>query len=209
MTAALSSRKGGRRGFRSDASGVAAVEFSIILPFALALMALVVYGGQLYRVQRKVSLGAATVANLVAQGGNTAAATISTAEMNQILAYPNLILYPNDSSALEVVVSELKVTVVSGVGTATVSEFWANTNATNAHATPTCNQQVPIDANIVNALNGPPGNSGVYYVIQGQVLNPFQPYDLYGSVAAVTLHDSVLMIPRTSDTGVTGPNPPC
>jgi len=171
-------------------------------------------------VQRKVSLGAATVANLVAQANNTVPATLTQAEMSQILAYPDLILYPYDpTQAVEVVASQLKVTVtlVNGVATTTtttVAGYWANANAVTAKATPTCGQQVTIDPNIVSALTAGVSTSGTYnyYVIQGTVLLPGQPSynqygSLYGSAAQITLHDSELMIPRNSDTGITGPSP--
>ena len=52
--------------------------------------------------------------------------------MTQILAYPNLILYPNDASAVQVVVSELAISSVSGVVTGKVVGSWANANATAA-----------------------------------------------------------------------------
>ena len=77
------------------------------------LMSLVVFGGQAYGVQRKVTLAATTVANIFAQANNTNASTITAAELNQILAYPNLILYPYDGSSAAVVVSQLLVTVNS------------------------------------------------------------------------------------------------
>ncbi len=203
---APSMTKGSARAFARDAAGVAAVEFAIILPVAMALMALVVYGGQLYRVQRKVSLAAATVADLAAQGGNNTWATISTPEINQILAYPELILNPFDpTETAEVVVSQLNVTVVSGVATAKVDRYWANQNAINANATPTCGQQMSIDTNVDSALTAS-GNSGPYFVILGTVLLPFQPYDLFGTVAPVIMHDSNMMIPRTTENGVQGPS---
>jgi Flp pilus assembly protein TadG len=184
------SSQASRCGFARDAAGVAAVEFSFILPVALLLMALVVYGGQLYRVQRRVSLAAATVANLVAQGGNASQAQISAAEMDQILTYPQLILYPNDASAVQVVVSELQVRVANGVGTGTVVWSKANSAATQRPI----GQQLSVDADIAAAFVGGAGGN----VILGEVQLPFQPYNLFGSVAATTLHDSSLMIPRTA-----------
>ena len=44
------------RAFLADAGGLAASELALILPFAAMLMSLVVYGGQAYWVQRKVTL---------------------------------------------------------------------------------------------------------------------------------------------------------
>ncbi len=199
MNVVPSSARDRARQYAQDASGVAAVEFSLILPVALLMMALVVYGGQAFRIQRKVELSAATVANLVAQGGNTGAATVSSAEMTQILAYPNLILYPNNVSAIQVVVSELKISSVSGVVTGTVVGSWPNANAT---ARP-CNQQLPLNANIVAAFTGASesssyNNNSVGYVILGEIVYPFSPSDIYVSVGLLTLHSSILMIPRTN-----------
>src|SRR5580693_7173409 len=84
--------------FLADAKGLAAVELAMILPLALMLMSLVVYGGQAYGVQRRVTLAATTVANIFTQANNNNQSTITAAELNQILAYPNLILYPYDGS---------------------------------------------------------------------------------------------------------------
>ena len=78
------------------------------------VMSLVVFGGQAYGVQRKVTLAATTVANIFAQANNNNVSTITAAELNQILAYPNLILYPYDGSTAAVVVSQLLVTVNRG-----------------------------------------------------------------------------------------------
>ena len=74
-------------------------------------MSLVVFGGQAYSVQRRVTLAATTVANIFAQANNTNTSTITAAELSQILAYPNLILYPYSSTGVAVEVSQLLVTV--------------------------------------------------------------------------------------------------
>ncbi len=85
-------------------------------------MSLVVFGGQAYGVQRRVTLAATTVANIFAQANNTNVSTITAAQLNQILAYPNLILYPYSGKGVAVVVSQLLVTVNSdGTATGTVS----------------------------------------------------------------------------------------
>ncbi len=75
-----SSRLG--RALLADIEGLAAVEMALILPIAVMLMSLIVYGGQAYTVQRKVTLGATTVANLLAQGNNNGSATITAAELS-------------------------------------------------------------------------------------------------------------------------------
>ncbi len=176
--------------WRND-KGVAAVEFALILPVALLILGLVVYGGQIFRVQRKVTLAAKTVADLVAQGNNTGSATITAAEFNQILSYPGLILFPNDPGAVQVVVSQLSVTVgSSGAATGTVVGSWANANGTPR----TVGQQLSVDPDIAAAFTGAASS----YVVLGEVHYPFQPYGVSYSLPPVTLHDSIMMIPRTA-----------
>ena len=103
--------RGRGRAFLADAGGLAAIELALILPFAAMLMSLVVFGGQAYSVQRRVTLAATTVANIFAQANNTNSSTITAAELSQILAYPNLILYPYSPTGVAVEVSQLLVTV--------------------------------------------------------------------------------------------------
>jgi Flp pilus assembly protein TadG len=191
------------RAFLTDAKGLAAVELAMILPLALMLMSLVVYGGQAYGVQRRVTLAATTVANIFAQANNNNQSTITAAELNQILAYPNLILYPYDGSTAAVVVSQLQVSV-SGNGTATgtvgTCPITGNSSApcswANANGTPLpVGTQLSIDPAIASAFA--PGSTN-NYVVLGEVQYPFQPTGIYFSVASITLHDSIIMIPRVA-----------
>ena len=179
------------RALLADIEGLAAIEMALILPIALMLMSLIVYGGQAYTVQRKVTLGATTVANLLAQGNNNGSATITSAELTQILSYPALILYPYDGSGVQVEAAQLLVTVnANGTATGTVVSSWANANGT---ALP-IGQQMSVDPSIAAAFSG----SGSNYVILGEVQYPFQPTGLYFAVGPIILHDSIMMIPRTA-----------
>jgi Flp pilus assembly protein TadG len=197
----LGSLRRSGRAFLADARGLAAIELALILPFAAMLMSLVVFGGQAYGVQRKVTLGATTVANIFAQANNTNASTITAAELNQILAYPNLILYPYSATGLAVEVSQLQVTVnPDGTATGTVCGSWANANGTSR---PT-GQQLSVDPSIAAAFSGS-GNSAspncpasANYVVLGEVQYPFQPTGIYFAVTTMTLHDSIIMIPRVA-----------
>jgi Flp pilus assembly protein TadG len=195
--------RSGARAFFADAKGLAAIELALILPIMLMLMSLVVFGGQAYSVQRKVTQAATTVANIFAQANNTNTSTITAAELNQILAYPTLVLYPYDGSTVSVVVSQLKVTV-SGSGTATGTVgtcpvtgdpsapcSWANANATPLPV----GTQLSIAPGIASAFA--PGTSN-NYVVLGEVNYPFQPVGIYFSVGPMTLHDSIIMIPRVA-----------
>ncbi len=188
------------RAFVADSEGLAAIELALILPFAAMLMSLVVYGGQAYWVQRKVTLAATTVANIFAQANNNNSATITAAELNQILAYPSLILYPYNGGSAAVEVSQLLVTVnANGTATGTVCGSWANANGT---ARPT-NQQLSVDPSIAAAFSGSSNNltcgaSNASYVVLGEVQYPFQPTGIYFAVSTMTLHDSIMMIPRVA-----------
>lgn len=195
------------RAFLAEAKGLAAVEMALILPVALMLMSLVVYGGQAYGVQRRVTLAATTVANIFAQANNNNASTITAAELNQILAYPNLILFPYNASAVQVVVSQLLVTVNgNGTATGTVCGSWANANGTAR----TAGTQLSIDPSIASAFSGSGANDNpacgsipantvpTNYVVLGEVQYPFQPTGIWFSVGSMTLHDSIIMIPRVA-----------
>ena len=170
------------RAFLADAKGLAAVELALILPIALMLMSLVVFGGQAFGVQRRVTVAASTVANIFAQANNINTSTITVPELNQILAYPNLILYPYDGSSAAVVVSQLLVTVNSnGTATGTVQVSCANANGTVRPK----NQQISVDPSIAAAFSGSGGN----YVVLGEVSYPFQATGIWFSVGTITLHE--------------------
>jgi Flp pilus assembly protein TadG len=189
-----------------DARGLAAVELALILPLALMLMSLVVFGGQAYSVQRRVTLAATTVANIFAQANNVNTSTITVAELNQILAYPNLILYPYDGSSAAVVVSQLLVTTSNGTATGMVCGSWANANGTAR----TVGTQMAVDPSIASAFSGSGANNNpacgtipantvpTNYVVLGEVTYPFQAAGIYFSVGTITLHDSIIMIPRVA-----------
>jgi len=194
------------RAFLADAKGLAAIELALILPIALMLMSLVVFGGQAYSVQRKVTLAATTVANIFAQANNVNTSTITVAELNQILSYPNLILYPYDGSTASVVVSQLLVTTSNGTATGTVCGSWPNANGTAR----TTGQQISLDPSIASAFSDsdannnslcgsiPPNTVPTHYVVLGEVSYPFQGTGIYFSVGTINLHDSIIMIPRVA-----------
>ena len=195
------------RAFLADVEGLAAVELALILPIALMLMSLVVFGGQAYSVQRKVTLAATTVANIFAQANNVNTSTITAAELNQILSYPNLILYPYNGSTAAVVLSQLLVTTSNGTATGTVCGSWPNANGTAR----TVGSQVSVDPSIASAFSSSGTNNNpiacgsipantvpTNYIVLGEVSYPFQATGIYFSVGTMTLHDSIIMIPRVA-----------
>jgi Flp pilus assembly protein TadG len=190
------------RTFVADAKGLAAIELALILPMMLMLMSLVVFGGQAYGVQRRVTLASTTVANIFAQANDVNTSTITAAEVNQILAYPNLILYPYDGSTAAVVVSQLLVTVnANGTATGSVQVSCANANGTVRPK----NQQISVDPSIAAAFSSSSNN----YVVLGEVSYPFQATGIWFSVGVMTLHDSIIMIPRVASPITVQPAPQC
>jgi Flp pilus assembly protein TadG len=190
------------RAFLADVKGLAAVELALILPIALMLMSLVVFGGQAFGVQRRVTVAASTVANIFSQANNINTSTITAPELTQILAYPNLILYPYDGSTAAVVVSQLLVTVnPNGTATGTVQVSCANANGTVRPKF----QQLSVDPSIAAAFSG----SGGDYVVLGEVSYPFQPTGIWFSIGSITLHDSIIMIPRVASPINVNPTPQC
>ena len=173
-----------------DDSGMAAAEMALIMPVALLIMSLIVFGGQAFGVQRKVTLAATAVADIFAQANNNGSATITAAELNQILGYPSLILYPYSGSGVQVEVSQLQITTQNGSTIGTVVGSWANANGT---ARP-IGQQLPIDPDVAAAFTG----AAASYIVLGEVQYPFHPTGIYVSLGPFTLHDSIMMIPRTA-----------
>jgi hypothetical protein len=88
-------------------------------------------------------------------------------------------------------VSQLLVTVNGdGTATGTVQVSCANANGTVRPK----NQQVAVDPSIAAAFSGPSNN----YVVLGEVSYPFQATGIWFSVGVMTLHDSIIMIPRVA-----------
>ena len=105
-----------------------------------------------------------------------------------------------------VVVSQLLVTTSNGTATGTVCGSWANAQRNGAHD----GQQLSLDPSIASAFSGsgannnpacgsiPPNTVPTHYVVLGEVSYPFQPTGIWFSVGSITLHDSIIMIPRVA-----------
>lgn len=105
------------RHFAADQSGVSAVEFAILLPLMLALYLGGVEVSQAVSADRKTTVVAYTIGDLVAQS-----TTISNADMTNILAAAAAVAYPFSSGNLKVTVSSI---TIDGGGKATVG--WSDT----------------------------------------------------------------------------------
>lgn len=88
--------------FTADRSGVAAVEFALILPFLLVLLIGMAETTSALNQDRKVSQIASSVADLVAQSES-----ISTSEAADIMLAASAIMSPYESSRLSVTIASV------------------------------------------------------------------------------------------------------
>jgi Flp pilus assembly protein TadG len=170
--------------------GLAAIELALILPAAMLMLSLAVAGGQGFEIQRRVVLTTSTITGLVAGTPYLPNPSVSGAtEMNQSdldtdLALAAEVMYPQPSTNLTAVISELKVTASNNTGTVVWSEPY---NGATALATGTV---LALDPSLVA--------SGAAYIIYGQVQYTYQPLSFMPSIASLTLSSSQSLVPRSA-----------
>lgn len=101
----ISGPRGLLRRFVKSRSGVAAIEFAMVLPLMLMMYIGMVEVTIGVNTDRKVILLSRTIADLVARG-----TTITDTEMNGIFAAGAAVLAPYDASQTKIVVSSIHVT---------------------------------------------------------------------------------------------------
>ena len=180
------------RGFRDDARASALVETALILPSALSMFALLVFGAEAIAIQRKVTLTARTVTDLITQAGppvlftNTSGQpSLNESTIDNDLAVSSAVLAPYSGSNLTMVVSE--VLVAAGATTATVQ--WSEPyNGATARAK---NQVITLPSGLGT------GQAGNYFVL-GEVYYDYTPLNFYMSLSPITLYGSIYLTPRQS-----------
>jgi Flp pilus assembly protein TadG len=109
------------RDFRDGSQGAAGVEFALILPFALVLFTGAVTYGNAIALDRKVTLTARTVTDLVTQYQS-----ISKADLQSLLdGATSAIVQPYSASPLRMTVSQV---TVNAAGVATIAWTQSTTN---------------------------------------------------------------------------------
>jgi len=164
------------RRFRRDRRGVSAVEFALLAPFMIALYLGCTEVSDGVGAQRKVSLTAATVANLAAQESG-----LTNAQMSTILNASTAIVAPYNASMLKIVVSGLKI---DAAGRATVD--WSDAKNGTALAK---NSTVTIPAGLAV-----PGS----YLVLSEVSFAYTPIVGHAITGTMTLSDKMYMTPRKS-----------
>ena len=177
------------RAMREDTRATAAVETALILPIAIFILGLTVYGGEGFAIDRKVTVTARTVTDLITQATPsqlTSGASIVTAStIDNDLQVASAVLAPYTAANMTMVVSEVKV-AANGL-TATVQ--WSEPY-NGATARP---------ANQVITLPSPMGTGqGGNYFVLGEVYYTYTPLQMFISLSALTLSGSIYLTPRQS-----------
>ena len=161
----------------SDERGVSAVEFALLLPLMLTLYLGSVEISQGIAADRKVTLTARTVADLVSQ-----TTSINNAEMNNSLNASAAVMAPYPAGNLKVTVTSVKI---DAQGKATVD--WSDA----FNGTPRSKGST---VTVPTALNVP--NS---WLIWSEVQYAYTPTIGYVISGTLTLKDQIYMRPRLSD----------
>jgi Flp pilus assembly protein TadG len=164
------------RGLAGDERGVSAVEFAMMLPLMLTLYLGAVELSQGVGADRKVTLTARTVADLVSQ-----TASINNADMTNSLNASAAVMAPYPTSNLKVTVSSIKI---DATGKATVD--WSDTFNGAARA-------VNSTVTLPSALLVP--NT---WLIWSEVQYSYKPTIGYVVSGTLTLKDQSFMAPRLS-----------
>jgi Flp pilus assembly protein TadG len=162
--------------FRGDRRGVSAVEFAMVLPLLVTLYLGGVELSQGISIDRKVTLTARTVADLVAQKRTQ---DITKAELNDIMNAAKAVASPYPSDHLKVIVSSVQVDANNVARVAWSESF-------NTVARPK-NQTVQLPATLVVANTS---------VIWAEVSYAYTPTIGYVMTGTVNLKEQLYMRPR-------------
>lgn len=164
--------------FGSDDRGVSAVEFAMVLPLMLTMYLGGVEISQGIAIDRKVTLTARTVADLVSQ-----VSSIDNAGVNAALGAAKAILSPYPDATAKIVVS---VVNIDANGSAKVA--WSMAKNGSAHG-------VGASVNVPAALKTP--NTSLVW---GEAFYTYQPAIGYVVSGTLNLTDQIFVRPRLSET---------
>ncbi len=164
-----------------DQSGIAAVEFALVVPIAVVLLVGGIDYSDAISMQRKITLADRTVTDLVTQY-----TTINTSTLALNLAASASIIAPYSSANLVMTVSEV---TTNAAGVATV--VWSQSYNGSKRA---------IGTTLTLPVRTPQPNATLIF---GEVQYSDTPYVGYALTGTMLLHDSSVMSPRL------GSNIPC
>jgi len=163
--------------------GVAGTEFALILPVAVGFIFLAGVCWTWFEVKRRVATSASIVADIAAQGNNLAAASLSADDLNRIVTYPQLTMYPFPASSISTVVSELHCDA-SLTCSVVLS---AASRGSSVRPTGQVVAISPLSANLANA-----------YLFYSELVYDFQPQYILQGYSPMRFTASSISVPRTS-----------
>jgi Flp pilus assembly protein TadG len=190
------------RALRNDARATAAVEAALILPVALTMFALLIYGAEAFAIQRKVTLTARTVTDLVTQAAPTqmssGASLVSHSQsgdnpgIDTYLGVSSSVLTPYASANLSMLISEVQVNSDQVTAVVQWSEPCPSSACPNNGLTAR-----PLGQTITLPTGLGTGQAGSYFVL-GEVAYNYTPLQIFTPATALTLHDAIYLTPRQS-----------
>jgi Flp pilus assembly protein TadG len=168
--------------FRRDRRGVSAVEFALLLPVMLTLYIAGTEISTAIAIDRKVTITARTVTDLVSRS-----TTVSTADMSDILAAAAAVVAPYSSANTAFTVSQVKI---DNNGNATIDWSCTYQGTARQHG-----DAVTVPSQLIT------NNS---YLIWGEAQYTYTPPVGYVISGTLVLKDKIYLAPRMS-VSVTGP----
>jgi Flp pilus assembly protein TadG len=207
------------RRFVGARTGSATVELALLLPVAIGILGLAVFGGEGMSVKRKVTLATRDVGDLVAQtvlpasANTTGIATIDSATLNYYLSLSSLIVYPYDPTQLAVEISEIQVqvnpapTTTGNPPTVTATVMWSEANSNGTARA--CGSTLTVSSDVVQALipPTPTSNPQYSYLILAESQYNFQPPGIGNTMGAFPITAQVFMVPRSASQIALNPRP--
>lgn len=163
--------------FRHNRRGMAAVEFALILPVALALYTGAIVYGDAIAIDRKVTLTTHAVTDLVTQ---TMVDKVTMADIANYLGASSAVISPYSAANLSITVSEVQVDPTGTFATV----VWSRTLNGTAR-TPGTRVTIPASILVANAV----------YVL-GESSYSYTPAIGYMVTGSITLTDQTYMSPR-------------
>ncbi|MBV8663423.1 MAG: pilus assembly protein [Hyphomicrobiales bacterium] len=178
------------RALLEDEGATAAVETALLAPIALSVMALLVYGAEGFAIDRKVTLTARTVTDLITQATPTqlssGSSVVAAASIDNDLQVASAVLAPYTAANMTMVVSEVLVAANGTTATVQWSEPYNGASARPA------NQVVTLPGSIGT------GQGGSYFIL-GEVYYNYAPLQLFVPLSAIMLSGAIYLTPRQSN----------
>ncbi|THD45956.1 MAG: hypothetical protein E7774_06985 [Bradyrhizobium sp.] len=171
---------------RDDARATAAVETALILPVAMTMFALLVYGAEAFAIQRKVTLTARTVTDLITQSTPTMVGghpSVAQSSIDTDLGVSSSVLTPYTAANLSMLATEVLVNADQVTATVQWSEPY---NGATARAT---------GSTLTLPTGLGTGQQGNYFIL-GEAFYNYTPMNFFFPLSAMTLHDAIYLTPR-------------